>query len=41
MERLGQVFLLKGKQQIPVTEAGPGELAAWQAGRDHHWRHAV
>lgn len=28
MERLGQVFLLKGKQQVPVTEAGPGELAA-------------
>jgi elongation factor G len=26
-ERFGQVFLLKGKQQIAVSEVGPGEIA--------------
>ncbi|MCR4427671.1 MAG: elongation factor G [Firmicutes bacterium] len=27
-ERFGQVFLVKGKQQIPTAEVGPGDIAA-------------
>ena len=27
-ERVGQVFILQGKEQIPVDEVGPGDLAA-------------
>ena len=27
-ERFGSIFFLKGKQQIPATEAGPGEIVA-------------
>ncbi len=27
-ERVGQVFLIQGKEQIPVSQVGPGDLAA-------------